>query len=201
VAGEAPAASRGRPRDENVDVAIRATTLRLLREVGYRQLSVEGVAVEAGVAKTTVYRRYRNKADLATDALASRMSVVDRAAPSDDPRRDLVVFLREFEASLGEVGVGVISSLLGEGGDSEFLELHRQRTIRPCQHESRRLLQRAQALDLIRPDADLDLVMEMLIGSFVTRHLAGRAAPAEWAESAVATLWEGLRIRREPAGC
>ena len=168
--------------------------MRLLKEVGYRQLSVEAIAAEAGVAKTTVYRRYRNKADLATNALASTMSVVGRVATSDDPRGDLVAFLRQFEASMGEVGVGVISSLLGDGGDSEFLELHRQRTIRPCQHESRRLLQRAQALELIRADADLDLVMEMLIGSVIARHLSGRAAPAGWPEAAVATLWEGLRI-------
>ena len=57
------------------------------------------------------------------------------------------------------------------------------------------LLRSAQELGLIRPDADLDLVMEMLIGSFIARHLSGRKRPARWAERAVATVWQGLEIR------
>ncbi|TMM14432.1 MAG: helix-turn-helix transcriptional regulator [Actinobacteria bacterium] len=82
---------RGRPRDEHTDDAILAATLRLLRGRGYRLLSVEGVAAEARVAKTTIYRRYRNKADLATAALATMVPVDQLARPSDDPRRDLAV--------------------------------------------------------------------------------------------------------------
>jgi AcrR family transcriptional regulator len=185
---------RGRPRDEHTDEAILATTLRLLREFGYRHLSVEAVAGEAGVAKTTIYRRYRNKADLATAALATMGPLEELPQPSDDPRGDLVAFLKEFETTLGEVGVDVIGSLLGEPGDSEFLELHRARIICPRQHRSRQLLLRAQELGMIRPDADLDLVMEMLIGSFFARCLAGRKIPPRWAETAVATLWKGLEI-------
>jgi AcrR family transcriptional regulator len=191
-----PVASRGRPRDEHTDEAILATTLHLLKEVGYRYLSVEAVAAEAGVAKTTIYRRYRNKADLATAALAAMIPVEELVPPSDDPQRDLVAFLDQFESAHEDVGVDVIGSLLGDRDDSEFIELHRQRIIHPRQRRSRQLLRRAQELGLIRPDADLDLVMEMLIGSFIARHLAGRKRPSRWAETAVATVWKGLEIRR-----
>ncbi|TMM14433.1 MAG: hypothetical protein E6G01_12625 [Actinobacteria bacterium] len=86
-------------------------------------------------------------------------------------------------------------SLLADAGEAEFLELHRRRIIRPRQQRSQQLLRRAQELGLIRPDADLDLVMEMLIGSFFARHLAGRKRPRRWAETAVATLWKGLETR------
>ncbi|HEY3703135.1 MAG TPA: TetR/AcrR family transcriptional regulator [Acidimicrobiales bacterium] len=193
VAGPAP--TRGRPRDEHTDEAILATTLRLLKDAGYRSLSVEAVAGATGVAKTTIYRRYRNKADLATAALARMTPVEELPQPSDDPRRDLVAFLDEFATAHEAVGVDVIGSLLGERDDSEFVELHRQRIIGPRQQRSRQLLRRAQELGLIRPDADLDLVMELLIGSFIARHLAGRKRPPRWAERAVATLWKGLEIR------
>jgi AcrR family transcriptional regulator len=189
------APARGRPRDEHTDAAILATTLQLLREVGYRHLSVEAVAAEAGVAKTTIYRRYRNKADLATAALATMTPVEPLVQPSADPRRDLVAFLKEFENALEEVGVDVFGSLLVDRGDSEFLDLHRQRIIRPRLHRSRQLLQRAQELGMIGADIDLDLVMEMLIGSFVARHLSGRKRPPRWAETAVATIWKGLEAR------
>ena len=186
---------RGRPRDEHTDDAILAATLRLLRGRGYRLLSVEGVAAEARVAKTTIYRRYRNKADLATAALATMVPVDQLARPSDDPRRDLVAHLEEFETALEDVGIDVVGSLLADAGEAEFLELHRRRIIRPRQQRSQQLLRRAQELGLIRPDADLDLVMEMLIGSFFARHLAGRKRPRRWAETAVATLWKGLETR------
>jgi AcrR family transcriptional regulator len=192
----APAPARGRPRDEHTDDAIMAATLRLLKDIGYRLLSVEAVAAEAGVAKTTVYRRYRNKADLATAALATMTPSKWLVGPSDDPRRDLVTLLDEFEHAVEEVGVDVFGSLLGDRGDSEFLELHRQRIIRPGQQRSRQLLRRAQELGIIRSDADLDMVMEMLIGSFIARHLSGRPRPARWAETAVATLWRGLEVGR-----
>ncbi|HWC37994.1 MAG TPA: TetR-like C-terminal domain-containing protein [Acidimicrobiales bacterium] len=191
----AAAPGRGRPRDEHTDETILATTLQLLKDVGYRHLSVEAVAAAAGVAKTTIYRRYRNKADLATAALATMTPVEPLARPSDDPRRDLVAFLEEFEEAREEVGVDVIGSLLEDRGHSEFLDLHRQRIIDPRKRRSRQLLHRAQELDMIRPDADLDLVMELLIGSFFARHLAGRTRPPRWAETAVDTLWKGLEIR------
>jgi AcrR family transcriptional regulator len=193
VAGPAP--TRGRPRNEHTGEAILATTLRLLKDVGYRNLSVEAVAAETGVAKTTIYRRYRDKADLATAALAAMIPVDKLLPPSDDPRRDLVAFLDEFERAHEDVGIDVFGSLFDDRDDSEFVELHRQRIIRPRQQRSRQLLRRAQELGLIRPDADLDLVMEMLIGSFIARHLSGRKRPARWAERAVTTVWQGLEIR------
>ena len=47
----------GRPRDPRVDEAIMAATLDLLVENGYARLTIEGVALRAEVAKTSLYRR------------------------------------------------------------------------------------------------------------------------------------------------
>lgn len=62
--------SRGRPRREGADEEILAVTLELLREKGYRELTVDAVAERAGVAKTTVYRRWPSKGDLVAAAIA-----------------------------------------------------------------------------------------------------------------------------------
>ncbi len=68
----APSASppRGRPRSSEADAAILDATRALLAETGWSGLTVEGVAARAGVAKTTVYRRFASRTDLAVAAVA-----------------------------------------------------------------------------------------------------------------------------------
>jgi AcrR family transcriptional regulator len=62
-------AVRGRRRDASRDVAFRNATLELLAEVGYDRLTMEAVAARAGAGKTTLYRRWANKAELVVDAV------------------------------------------------------------------------------------------------------------------------------------
>lgn len=62
---------RGRPRDPNVDEAIMAAALDLLAEQGYSRLTIEAVALRAGVAKTSLYRRWSTKESLVFDAIVN----------------------------------------------------------------------------------------------------------------------------------
>src|SRR4051812_40420778 len=59
----------GRPRDPDVDDRIREATLAVLLESGYAAVTMEAVARRAGVAHTTVYRRWPSKAHLLHDVL------------------------------------------------------------------------------------------------------------------------------------
>src|SRR5258708_40356654 len=59
---------RGRPRDQHADAKILKATIRLLEQHGFRAVTLEGIAEEAGVARTTVYRRWPNKAAVVVDA-------------------------------------------------------------------------------------------------------------------------------------
>jgi AcrR family transcriptional regulator len=173
-----------------VDERILAVALDHLRERGYREMSMEQVAYDAGVGKATVYRRYRNKADLASAALAV-VSAARLAGPLPDGTREaLVEHLHRFESGIATVGLGALGSLLDER-DSEALELHRERTIRRGQGRTRAIFERAQERGEIRPDADLEIAGEMLIGSYFARRLNGREAP-DWAEAAVDTLLRGV---------
>ena len=87
--------------------------LRQLAEVGYARVSMESVACEAGVARTTVYRRFKDKADLITTAIAGTPGGRFPDRPSKDPRADLVDFLEAFDERFGESCVEVIGTLLG----------------------------------------------------------------------------------------
>lgn len=65
-----PKRGRGRPRREGADDEILAVALAMLREQGYGSLTVDAVAERAGVAKTTVYRRWPSKGALVAAAIA-----------------------------------------------------------------------------------------------------------------------------------
>jgi hypothetical protein len=55
---------RGRPRREGADEEILDVARGMLSEGGYAALTVDAVAERAGVAKTTVYRRWPSKGAL-----------------------------------------------------------------------------------------------------------------------------------------
>jgi AcrR family transcriptional regulator len=60
---------RGRPRRAGADEEILTVARALLDERGYQAFSVDEVAERAGVAKTTVYRRWASKGALAAAAI------------------------------------------------------------------------------------------------------------------------------------
>src|SRR5260370_10545221 len=59
----------GRPRRLAAEHAILKATREILAQAGVHGLTVEGVAARSGVAKTTIYRRWRSEEDLALGAL------------------------------------------------------------------------------------------------------------------------------------
>ncbi|HEX6527843.1 MAG TPA: TetR/AcrR family transcriptional regulator [Streptosporangiaceae bacterium] len=179
----------GRPRNPAADAAIMTAALALLRERGYAGLTLDDVAHRAGVGKSSLYRRFRDRADLATAAIASMQR--DLPPPTGDLRTDLIAYLRAVQADLGQVGLGVIASLLGH--DRETLALHRARVIEPRARHSRQLLRDAQQRGEIRPGADLDAAMELLIGSLFTHALTAERSPHPWPQRAVDTILTGLR--------
>lgn len=60
----------GRPRSPEADTAILEATRAALVELGWSKLTMGDVAGRAGVAKTTLYRRWANKNELVVDAVA-----------------------------------------------------------------------------------------------------------------------------------
>lgn len=64
-------ARRGRPRNESCSTSILSATIDLVAEVGIAGLTMDAVAVRAGVGKATIYRRWSSKEALMLDAWMS----------------------------------------------------------------------------------------------------------------------------------
>lgn len=71
---------RGRPRRAGADDEILAVARTMLAERGYRDLTVDAIAERAGVAKTTVYRRWPSKGALIAAAISPEVPRSDNAA-------------------------------------------------------------------------------------------------------------------------
>ncbi|HEX3980178.1 MAG TPA: TetR-like C-terminal domain-containing protein, partial [Acidimicrobiales bacterium] len=72
---------------------------------------------------------------------------------------------------------------------------HRQRVVVPRMDYTRSLLEQARQLGQLRGDADLDLAVQMLIGSVFARRVSGVAMTPGWAERAVNAIWMGMAPR------
>lgn len=181
----------GRPRDEQATEAIHEAARRLLADHGYTRITMERVAAEAGVSRATVYRRYHDKADLVTAAIAADIDEPP-TRPSNDPRRDLVRFLEAFDARFASQCLAVISTFLGGDEDPHGIDLHRERVIAPRAAYARGLLARAQELGQLDPEADVDLALQMLVGAVFARRVNGLPSDRVWARRAVDTVWRGM---------
>jgi AcrR family transcriptional regulator len=180
----------GRPRDERATEAITKAALHQLETLGYGRLTMDSVATESGVARATVYRRYRDKADLVTSAIATR-----RPQPAWGrltPRQALIADLEAFDATFADSCITVLGALMGDREDPHGMELHRQRVMGPHAGYVRGLLTEAVAQGELREDADLDLALHLLLGAVIARRICGVASEPGWAARAVDGLWEGL---------
>jgi len=105
-----PSRGRGRPRRADADEQILNAALSMLRDGGYRQLSLDEVARRAGTAKSSIYRRWPSKAALAAE-------IVRRETPLPESS-DLDSSARAFESLLNGALGGVVASLIGEAQES-----------------------------------------------------------------------------------
>jgi AcrR family transcriptional regulator len=190
-------AQRRRPgarMDPEADRLILETAHRLLREQGYDRLTMDAVAREAGVARTTVYRRYRDKADLVSAAIETLRAPVKRSA-SGDTRRDLIAHLDSIRRNYGMSLAGTL--LMEEPYNPRLLQLFRERMVAPQRRMVAETIEHGIERGEIRPDLDVERILDLLLGAlFAAVFASGRPRP-DWPEAIVDALWPALaRDRR-----
>ncbi|MEV0704904.1 TetR/AcrR family transcriptional regulator [Saccharopolyspora sp. NPDC050389] len=93
----------GRPR-AGIDATVFAATLSTVHELGYAGATMDRIAAAAGVAKTTIYRRWPSKGALIADCLVDALG----PAPLKDTSREenISSAIRWAAAKIGEPGLG-----------------------------------------------------------------------------------------------
>jgi AcrR family transcriptional regulator len=179
----------GRPRDSEIDRRVLEAARRLLAAHGYEALSVSRVAQEAGTTRQALYRRWSTKADLATAAIAA-LSEASERPPTDDPFAELVAELEAYRRGVGRPdGVSMVGTMLLRSTDPALVALYRERIVAPRRARLRGILERACAAGHLPADADLELVVPMLTGSWYALALAGGRPPADWPDRVARLAW------------
>ena len=191
----------GRPRSTTADTAILAATREALVELGWSKLTLGDVATRAGVAKTTLYRRWASKNELVVDAVAElfdELHLPDRGTLA----ADIEGVVLQFAAILArpEAKSGLMAVVAESIHDDALRDRIRESIVdrQKCLVLEGRA--RAQARGELPPETDpeeaartADLIFDVVAGAVVHRTLVS-AEPADerWVHSFTQVLLLGL---------
>jgi AcrR family transcriptional regulator len=195
-------AAGGRPRSAAADAAILAATRQALVELGWSKLTLGNVATRAGVAKTTLYRRWAGKNELVVDAVAElfdELRLPDRGSLAGD----IEGVVLQFAAILArpEARSGLMAVVAESTRDDALRERIRTSIV---ERQKRLVLEgrsRARTRGELPPETDpatasrtIDLVFDVVAGAVVHRTLvSAEPADEEWARDFTRLLLLGLR--------
>jgi AcrR family transcriptional regulator len=180
----------GRPRDSSVDDRISRAALDLLREHGPEAVHIEAVATRSGTARTTIYRRFRNR-----EALIA--ATLDRFAESpfptaETPVEDKLRWVLEHAHELVEeqLGRGAIAATLAES-DPVFSKALREllkRRLEAIQHE----IDADVARGRLRRGLDAESLAGLAFGAYLGEVLQHGQPRPGWANAVVRILLNGV---------
>ncbi|MEU8577772.1 TetR/AcrR family transcriptional regulator [Streptomyces asoensis] len=196
-----PACRPGRPRSAAADTAILAATREALVELGWSKLTLGDVATRAGVAKTTLYRRWAGKNELVVDAVAElfgELELPDRGSLA----ADIEGVVLQFAAILArpEAKSGLMAAVAESTRDDALRERIRASIVDPQKDLVLEGRARAQARGELPPQTDpaeaartVDLIFDVVAGAVVHRTLvSAEPADEEWVRSFTRVLLLGL---------
>ena len=156
-------------RSARVVSEVLSATLELFAEQGYAGLSVEAVALRAGVNKTTVYRRWPAKVDLVGAALASLRDADPEPPDTGSLREDLLQVLRHWAAQMVTPRRrAIMQSLLLGNTDPEMQAIvRRMRAERPAIPAL--IFERALKRRELPKGSDTQLIAAALLGPLHSR--------------------------------
>jgi AcrR family transcriptional regulator len=191
----------GRPAGDSQQLvrAVLAATFRQLGASGFAGLSVEAVAREAGINKTSVYRRWPNKTELVLAALQEVRTQEPPFEESGDLRRDLTSLLqRKANALVSPRGKKLARALLvldaGPEADAMMQALRARQDALLSQ-----ILERAVARGELPQGAASPALLELLIAP-LTYHTLVLDLPVDerYVPELVEHFLKGLGVIEQP---
>lgn len=192
----------GRPRSAEADAAIMEATREALVDLGWSKLTVGHVAARAGVAKTTLYRRWANKGELVVHAVAALFDELE-LPDCGSLRGDIECVVLAFADLLQRPATNAsLMAVVAESTHDTVLREHIREAI--VERQKRLVLQgreRAQARGELPADSSdpaedarlVDMIFDVIAGAVVHRTLvSAEPVDAEWAGRFTTLILHGL---------
>lgn len=161
---------RGRSRSPESQKKILAATAELLSEGGFQAVTMEAVAARAGVAKTTLYRWWPNRAALALDCVSARMTPIAPAPSAGSYRKR---FQRQLKATIrllnGRQGQSILALIGAKQTDPALGHAYSEQIARPRRARTRKMAQQAIQAGELAPGTDPDLFLDAIYGPLYYR--------------------------------
>ena len=153
----------GRPRSEECHNAILQTAIDLVLELGFRAVSIESIAAKTGVAKTTIYRRWPNKAAIVMDAFMLRFGSGTQFPPAKKVTESIRLQMRTMAKAFRSKDGALVKALLAEAQfDMELATAFRERWTLPRRKMAFAVFQKAISQGELRSGIDLETTIDLL---------------------------------------
>jgi AcrR family transcriptional regulator len=173
-----------------VDVRLESAALSLLQTGGPAAVTMEAVAAESGVAKTTIYRRFANRAELLEKVLHT---TIGQPGPVPEGSvRDKIRFalVRAWTQMTNILGPGGLAAIVMDA-DPEFTELFRE-TLRPYDDALVARIREDSRAGLLRPDVDADGVVSLFVGAYLGELVRRGRVDDDWMDRSLDMIWSIL---------
>jgi AcrR family transcriptional regulator len=187
----------GRRRNEDVHRAVLTATVALLDEptVGLSRLTIEGIALRAGVSKATIYRWWDGKTALIVEAYLAKAARDVPVPETGSVRQDLVELLGRLAFALTKLGSGrtMTDFVVEAHSNSSFGDLFRSTLLASRRRAMAQVLERGQQRGEIRQGVQLTVVIDALYGAMYHRLLMSRETiDGEYVRDLVSTVIDGV---------
>ncbi|HEY0256373.1 MAG TPA: TetR/AcrR family transcriptional regulator [Candidatus Methylacidiphilales bacterium] len=153
-------------RREEVHESIIQAADRLLKKVGYGQVTIEGIAKEAGAGKQTIYRWWPNKAAIFNeiyDALAARTIPPPDLGSCEAELADYCFHVHKLWRETG-AGSALTGMIAGVVEDPSMMPLWRDDFLQRRREAVRTILRRGQTRGEIAKNLDLETATDVIFG-------------------------------------
>ena len=157
------------------ETAILAATIDLMIEGGVRDMTMDAIAMRAGVSKATLYKWWPGKLHLALDALLVHGRVRAPVPNTGSALQDFTLNAQGIARFYADPRIGpCIMQLWGEALTSrDTLAIYRERFLNPRRAGLHVVYERGVARGDIDGRIDVELALDMIYGPFLFRLLTG----------------------------
>ncbi|MCH5642709.1 TetR/AcrR family transcriptional regulator [Gordonia sp. ABSL49_1] len=176
------------PRSD-ADERIRAAALDLLRTKGPTAVTIERVAEHTGMARTTIYRRYNDRAEMLTEVLRAIGLPGPAPEPMSGAQRLRWVIASSSAIVVDGIGFGGMAALMTDA-DPPFTEIFRGVLVAHRAAVAAAVTRGIEEGTLVG-GVDIETLIDSIVGSLIAEYARIGAVGDDWAERLV-RLHSGL---------